>query len=154
MKIAITFLLLGLVGSASSILSPHLPVTNAVSLANLAARVLASCDRAWKPCTCDKSNDQICKELPQLLNSVRALVAGVVQELGGTLDELLGKLNLDNEQKGLIRKGFENLDNEQKGLIRKGFETGDWTGFITKYGHSAQTVLSCLVQAVLNLVVK
>ncbi|KAM4700628.1 uncharacterized protein O3C94_001713 [Discoglossus pictus] len=136
MKIAITFLLLGLVGSASSFLRLG-SVTNAVSLANLAADLLASCNAAWEPCDCARSNEDLLEDVTGVLNSLRAFVIRLLQKLGCTLDELLVKMNLDAQLKGLIRTGCE---------------TGDWGDFITTYGHSAQTVVTCLVQTVLNLV--
>ncbi|KAM4702154.1 uncharacterized protein O3C94_003114 [Discoglossus pictus] len=42
-----------------------------------------------------------------------------------------------------------NVDDEQKDLIRKGSKTGDWTGLTTKYGHHIQPIVSWLVKAVL-----
>ncbi|KAM4700689.1 uncharacterized protein O3C94_001789 [Discoglossus pictus] len=136
MKIAITFLLLGLAGSASSLVSSLDPVTNAASLANLAAKLLASCDRAWKPDS-EKSNDQILKELTGVLNSLSDFLDGAADVLSCSEEELLDEMKLDAALKGPLIEGCK---------------TGDWRDFIANYRHSAQTVLSCIVQALLNQV--
>ncbi|KAM4700686.1 uncharacterized protein O3C94_001786 [Discoglossus pictus] len=138
MKIAITFLLLGLVGSASSILGPHLPVTNAAPLADLIARVLISCDRAWRPDS-EKSNDQILEDVTGVLNSLRALVLRLLELLGCTLDELLDEMNMDDELKGPLIEGCK---------------TGVWTDLISTYGESFQLMISLTIEIVFNRVVK
>ncbi|KAM4701014.1 uncharacterized protein O3C94_002029 isoform 1-T2 [Discoglossus pictus] len=134
MKIAITFLLLGLAGSASSLVSSLDPVTNAASLANLAAKLLASCDRAWKPDS-EKSNDQILKELTGVLNSLSDFLDGAADVLSCSEEELLDEMKLDAALKGPLIEGCK---------------TGDWTGLTTTYGQSLQPVVSGIVQALLN----
>ncbi|KAM4698932.1 uncharacterized protein O3C94_000565 isoform 2-T2 [Discoglossus pictus] len=121
MKIAITFLLLGLAGSALSLPNIGLdtkPVTNAKPGSN-------------------KSDDDLLEDVTGVMNSSTASLIRMLELVGCILEEVMDELKLDDEQKSVIRKGFE---------------TRVWTDVITTNGHSAHKIVSCLTNAVFNRV--